>query len=69
MQGASSAWQTSLGVWLDWSLRLPEQLPGSTSNTNKILVPLASSCQALESHETKLLDGEMLQQKLMQFTV
>lgn len=55
MQGASSAWQTVVGVWQGWALRQPEQLPGPTSNTNKILLQLARPCQALEFHKIKAL--------------
>lgn len=44
---------TLAGMWLDWSLRLPVWLPGSTSNTNKILVDLASPSKALGFYEIK----------------
>lgn len=40
---------TLAGMWLDWSLRLPD----STSNTNKILVDLASPSKALGFCEIK----------------
>lgn len=53
VQGASSAWQAGLGVWLGWSLRQPEQLLVSTPNTNQILLQLERPCQALEFHEIK----------------
>lgn len=46
VQGASSAWQAWLGVWLGWSPRQPE----SGSNTNKILPQLA-----LKFHEIRAL--------------
>jgi len=40
-------------MWLDWLLRQPLWLPGATSNTNPMLVELASSSKALGFCEIK----------------